>query len=662
MWGFKRRSATAKTFFGRLKRDIGGNTLAMMAIALVPLSALTGSAVDIARLYVVKVRLQQACDAGVLAGRKSMTDATSATLDSNASDQAKAFFNNNFKSGWMQTNAVAFTPSKTSNNQVAGLATSNVPMTVMKMFGMADQTLSVSCVARYDVADTDVIFVLDTTGSMACLPGGPDTCGMGTYTYTRPGTGGITGYAAVPGYAGSTGAATKEITSGGANASRIDALRQAVLSFFDTFAAVADKTTHIRYGFVTYASAVNAGQVILDKSASYLVGSGGASDTANYQSRRLAGEYDTTTSPYSNDTANNKTSANCTAAGTRNPSTALTFNSSGTATKTNYDVFRSGKCYTRSSGTWGPVWKYQQWPVDVSGLVGGSKTVIDPTKVTGDTVQWAGCVETPVATPGQSTFVTASLPSEVSPDSKPTGSARWWPHLADVEYPRTNTTSSETVNGEDGRLDLNSDGITNSSVTAGAYYYNKTPGNNLTGGYGACGKPAKRLGVMTRSEVYNYVYASDFVPLGGTYHDTGMIWGARLISPLGAWADDTQPWPDHGTQPNRVIVFMTDGTPTAYNTVYSMYGLEVYDKRVANGDSSNLVNYHINRFLAACAAAKDPNHKVSIWTIEIASAPTSTMQTCATSTNQALATTTGQGLQDAFKSIAQNLAMLRITQ
>ena len=46
----------------------------MMAIALIPVAALTGSAVDMARLYVVKARLQQACDAGLIAGRKFMND------------------------------------------------------------------------------------------------------------------------------------------------------------------------------------------------------------------------------------------------------------------------------------------------------------------------------------------------------------------------------------------------------------------------------------------------------------------------------------------------------------------------------------------------------------------------------------------------------------
>lgn len=56
-----------------LRRDAAGNVVAMMGAALLPLAAFSGAAVDTARLYVVKVRLQQACDAGALAGRKMMT-------------------------------------------------------------------------------------------------------------------------------------------------------------------------------------------------------------------------------------------------------------------------------------------------------------------------------------------------------------------------------------------------------------------------------------------------------------------------------------------------------------------------------------------------------------------------------------------------------------
>ena len=165
--GNKRIMSETLGFLGRLRRDARGNMLAFMAALLVPLAALSGSAVDMGRMYAVKTRLQQACDAGVLAGRKTMTDSTG--WDSNAQNAAQSFFKSNFQSGWMSTKSVSFNPQKTTENQVSGTATATVPMAVMGMFGMGDRTVNVSCEARYDVADADIVFVLDTTGSMSCL-------------------------------------------------------------------------------------------------------------------------------------------------------------------------------------------------------------------------------------------------------------------------------------------------------------------------------------------------------------------------------------------------------------------------------------------------------------------------------------------------------------
>src|SRR3546814_6088284 len=53
-------------------------------------------------------------------------------------------------------------------------------------------------------------------------------------------------------------------------------------------------------------------------------------------------------------------------------------------------------------------------------------------------------------------------------------------------------------------------------------------------------------------------YVESLQPLGGTYHDVGMVWGARLLSPTGLFTDE------NATAPNerpisRHIVFMTDG-------------------------------------------------------------------------------------------------------
>ncbi len=44
----------------------------LTAAAIVPVVGIVGSGIDIGRGYMAKLRLQQACDAGVLAGRRYM--------------------------------------------------------------------------------------------------------------------------------------------------------------------------------------------------------------------------------------------------------------------------------------------------------------------------------------------------------------------------------------------------------------------------------------------------------------------------------------------------------------------------------------------------------------------------------------------------------------
>src|SRR3954464_907306 len=80
-----RHSGTeAKGFLRSLLLDARANTLALMAMALIPLAGMVGGGVDISRMYIVKTRLQHACDAGALAGRKAMgagTWAQSGSID-----------------------------------------------------------------------------------------------------------------------------------------------------------------------------------------------------------------------------------------------------------------------------------------------------------------------------------------------------------------------------------------------------------------------------------------------------------------------------------------------------------------------------------------------------------------------------------------------------
>lgn len=636
-------AATSGGILRRLRRDTRGNTIAIMAAAMIPLAALAGSAIDAARLYVVKVRLQQACDAGALAGRKFMTSSDSATLDQTATDRAKDFFKNNFRLGWMGTKTAVFTPTKTADQQVAGTASSLVPMTIMKMFAAPDVTIRVQCEARYDVADADVMFVLDTTGSMACTTSdGTGGCSQPVATYTQ--SDGNTGYYV-----------TEKIGS------KLSGLRSGVLNFYDTLAGNVDPTTNIRYGFVTYTSTVNAGYAVTSVSPDYMV------KNWNYQSRRVIGDANngsTSTTSYKNITL-----SACNAYASRSPSTGYTV--TGTATVStaawsgNTSTSNVGTC-TVTSQPVKPNWFYTQVNYDVSKYTTGV-AVPDPSKITGTTSTWQGCIEERDTTPGASSFDQTSLPADLDPDLTPTNdNTRWRPMWPDVIYYRG--TSTAAVNN----------GVTysgNNTTPYGDYYINTyydgatTPltnmianpnpawAQNIALGYVSCGKKVQRLKKLSRDDVSNYVNASDFRAQGGTYHDTGMIWGTRLISPNGIFAADTAPWPGR-TAPNRYIVFMTDGDMSPNYDLYGMYGIERYDKRVTGGDSSDQLDDHNARFLAECAAAKARNIKVFV--IGFGQTLTTQLTSCA-SPGQAYYASDNPSLQTAFKTIANQVAMLRVS-
>jgi Flp pilus assembly protein TadG len=631
--GKKQVFAETMGFLGRLRRDVRGNTLAMMAAMLVPLAALSGSAVDLSRMYAVKTRLQQACDVGALAGRKMMTDTTLGALDPIATATAQQFFNNNFRGGWFKTTAVNFTPSMTADHQVSGTATATVPMTVMTMFGAGPRTVTVTCEARYDVADADIMFVLDTTGSMACTTA-DDPCGAAAKTYTRPD--GTTGY-------------YDQEESG----SKLSGLRTAVLSFYDTLASTADPSTHIRYGFVTYTSTVNAGYLL---PSSYLV------STWSYQSRHAVDD-SKRGNPTSTTTVSASSATDCATHESRTPAlttstlpngtivTNYTYNTDGSATRVFSTYSGNPKVCTLKTYNVSPYYRYEQVPYDVSHYVAGS-SVVDPTKVTGATSKWQGCVEERDTTTG-STFNTNSLPADLDPDLAPSSdSTRWRPMWPDVIYYRTGTSSQDDVG-------TTTNPYGDSTETRAAKpLTNMLIANNIGGGYVSCGKPAQRLATMSRDDVSNYVNATDFKAIGGTYHDTGMIWGTRLISPTGIFASDTAAWPGRQA-PNRFIVFMTDGQMAPSPQIYGMYGMEQYDQRVTgNGNSSTDLTNHNARFLAECAAAKARN--ITVFVVGFGSTLTSQLKTCA-SPGQAYYASDNASLKTAFQKIAQQVAMLRIS-
>lgn len=155
---------------GRLARDARGNTLAIMAAALVPIAAMIGSGLDMGRAYLAKSKLQIACDAAALAARRHMGNSA---LGQASIDEGKRFFNFNFPAGTMQATPVDLDirASEDDASTVEVSATTNVPTTIMAMFGADQIPISVACSADQDYVHNDIMLVLDVTGSMNCQAG-----------------------------------------------------------------------------------------------------------------------------------------------------------------------------------------------------------------------------------------------------------------------------------------------------------------------------------------------------------------------------------------------------------------------------------------------------------------------------------------------------------
>lgn len=598
----------------------------MMAIALIPITALGGSAVDMARVYIVKNRLQQACDSGVLAGRKFMDEDSNTELGETATTQAKAFFANNVAEGWLGITNVRFTPRRTDQNRVAGDASVTVPMSVMRMFAAPDVTLAVSCEARFDIADTDIMFVLDTTGSMACPASDSAATCRNRYfdrrEYTRPGsnTADIT-----PGYAGGTGVSLDEWPD-----SRIAALRTAVMDFYDTMSSAKQPTTRVRYGFVPYASTVNAGAAIRAMSPHYLFGSGGTNDTASYQTRYLVDEQDGSRQ------SRNLRRRDCEQVRTgRDPGNRLEFDRNGSAVRREILWSNNGRLCQVTTVNIDPVWTYDRHAVNVSDFV-SKASVRNPSRVEQANDTWLGCIEeTDNSASGWRQFDINNLPPGMNPSLKPSGPQRWVPSWPGVTYQRF----------RNGRPYLGSITAAGNSGDVQWMYWS------------GCVKPVQRLKELDRDQVKTYVNDADFAPSGSTEHDIGMLWATRLLARDGVFASDNAKQGNRNA-PKQVVVFMTDGEMEPNDRSYGLYGMEAWDRRVANGDS-DLTFYHNARFSALCDKAKAMG--IDVWTVALGTSITDELQRCASSPDQAMATTSGSGLSEAFKKIAKAVAMLRIS-
>lgn len=674
----------------RLASDTRANMLAIMAIAIIPLCGLVGGAVDISRLYLVKTRLQHACDAGALMGRKVMAGGTWAANSNAANTAALQYFDGNFKDGaWGTINrARSFTES---SGVVTGTASADVPMTIMKVFKKPTKTLTVTCDAEMQLPNTDVMFVLDTTGSM----GNPLS---------------------------------------GETVDKIDNLKKGVKCFYeilmktDTTASCGSTPTggvssaiQIRMGFMPFSTNVNVGKLL---PTSYFA------TTWPYQTRKTSFttpyyvvNTETSTTTYetygggstSNGAASGGTAinrSNCKDYGDNDPfdnptfrpnpegtplnsgtqpsQTTLTeysrYSFNGSTNQNNWSSNNSYICVRKKVVTvtsWTTKyaftnWSYDKYNINVSNYVAGDSVTIatgysgyidsstanlDPialaqapgaTNLTTQSTSWDGCIEER-STVSQSSY--DPIPSNAKDldidliPSSGTANTLWGPTWPELHRSRR--------------------------ASGGGYSY--AARNDVTNNWGndssyACPTEAKKLQAWPTASTFE-TYVDSLQPSGNTYHDIGLLWGARFISPTGIFASENATT-SSGGEIQRHIIFMTDGEVCTGTMNYQAYGVAWFDRRTTGAASAptdgcstdtdgnaggTLTAQVIARYTAICTAVKNKN--ITLWVIYYGSPSAddaTRMSACATP-GKYYAANTNTSLLTIFSSIATQISQLRLT-
>jgi hypothetical protein len=175
----------------------------------------------------------------------------------------------------------------------------------------------------------------------------------------------------------------------------------------------------------------------------------------------------------------------------------------------------------------------------------------------------------------------------------------------------------------------------------------------------ACPTQAMKLTAMTSANRATFnTYIQSLNPVGGTYHDVGMIWGTRFISPTGIFASENTTAPN-GSAISRHIIFMTDGIMEPNTSIYGFQGRETHHFRVGSTNITELTARHQRRFLEACSAAKARN--ITVWVVSFGTSLTPQLQQCA-SGDKAFQANNSTQLRQQFQSIAQQITRLRLSE
>ncbi len=159
---FSIKRSVFRSDLNRFARGQNGSAAVFVAFSMVVLVAAAGLALDAGRGYYLKARLSQAVDAAALAGGSSYVAGSS---DYEA--QIQKYFAANFTDGLMGGSNSAPTISvNAAGDQITVSATAEVPTTLMQVLNLDGMTVSASATVNRSVKGTELVMVLDTTGSM----------------------------------------------------------------------------------------------------------------------------------------------------------------------------------------------------------------------------------------------------------------------------------------------------------------------------------------------------------------------------------------------------------------------------------------------------------------------------------------------------------------
>lgn len=156
---------TRKTrgFLSRFRESRGGNVAMIYGLAMMPTIAAVGSAVDLTRAMVVKMRLGEALDAAGLA-----VGGTIGLSNSEMTAKAQQFFYANFPDDELGTvTSLSVSSSGYNNNQVTVAGTARVDTAFMGIFGVNYLDIGVNVQVTRESKGLEIALALDNTGSMA---------------------------------------------------------------------------------------------------------------------------------------------------------------------------------------------------------------------------------------------------------------------------------------------------------------------------------------------------------------------------------------------------------------------------------------------------------------------------------------------------------------